>query len=84
MTAAMYRAQLRQHLGFQLSIHKSGIEHEHAGDGVWLQGTADIGQVVAVHPGVVYSQAFHMCALLTLLRATCCAGLCTAGPLHNE
>ena len=64
MTAGSYRAALRKHLGFQLSIHKSGIDHEHAGDGVWLQGAAEMGQVVAVHPGVVYSQAFHMCARL--------------------
>lgn len=68
LTAESFRAALQPHLGFQLSIHKSGIEHEHAGDGVWLEGAADMGQVVAVHPGVVYSQAFHTCASLTLLH----------------
>lgn len=66
-TLSEYREALQHHLGFQLSIQKSGIDHEHAGDGVWLHGAAGMGQVVAVHPGVVYSQAFHTYVLFPAL-----------------
>jgi hypothetical protein len=82
MTAEDYRAALQPQLGFQLSIDKSGIDHEHAGDGVWLRGVAEMGQVVALHPGVVYSQAFHMCVqphsprLSQLLLASVCVAVC--------
>jgi hypothetical protein len=62
LPAAAYRAAMQRHLGFRLAVRRSGIMHEHAGDGVWLEGVADIGTVVAVQPGVVYTQAFHMCA----------------------
>jgi hypothetical protein len=79
LTACDYQAALRPHLGFQLSIDESGIDHEYAGDGVWLEGVAEMGQVVAVHPGVVYSQAFHTC-VLPYLHALCTAKtVCGAG-----
>eukprot|EP00892_Ulva_mutabilis_P011541 jgi/Ulvmu1/875/UM100_0028.1 len=59
LTADELRRAVAASLGFRLEVSKSGIEHEAAGEGVWLRGSAELGEVVAVHPGVVYSQAYH-------------------------
>jgi len=32
----------------------AGISHPDAGDGLWLQGTAPVGAVVGLYPGLVY------------------------------
>lgn len=62
LTAGDVRHALASAAGFSLEVSKSGIEHPDSGDGVWLRGSADLGTVVAIHPGVVYSQAYHTCA----------------------
>lgn len=71
LAAADVRHALSSALGFRLDVSKSGIEHADAGDGVWLRGSAELGTVVAIHPGVVYSQAYHTCALATCPIVTC-------------
>ena len=32
----------------------AGIAHPDAGDGLWLRGTAPVGAVVGLYPGLVY------------------------------
>lgn len=71
LTAEDLRQAASEALGFRLEVSKSGIEHEAAGDGVWLRGSAELGEVVAIHPGVVYSQAYHTCVPLLLVIPSC-------------
>ena len=62
-------------LGFALARRRSGIAG--AGDGVWLQGHAEMGTVVALYPGVVYPQVFHGYA-----AAPSCPGLVLRPAAH--
>ncbi|KAL0052035.1 hypothetical protein WJX82_006842 [Trebouxia sp. C0006] len=41
-------------LGYSLEVRTSGIAHQDAGDGLWLRGTAPVGAVVGLYPGLVY------------------------------
>jgi hypothetical protein len=49
------RQRIKTILGFTLDVQPSGINHKDAGLGVWLQGAAKAGAVVALYPGVVYT-----------------------------
>jgi hypothetical protein len=42
-----------------LEVAPSAVQHERAGLGLWLRGSMGTGDVAALHPGVVYSQAYH-------------------------
>uniref|UniRef100_A0A061RI89 SET domain-containing protein n=2 Tax=Tetraselmis sp. GSL018 TaxID=582737 RepID=A0A061RI89_9CHLO len=46
---------LRERLGFCLRVARSSVPHREAGNGLWLEGRAPLGSVVALYPGVVYS-----------------------------
>ena len=46
---------LKQKLGYTLHVRPSGIAHAEAGQGLWLEGRAPVGAVVALYPGLVYS-----------------------------
>ncbi|CAN6675236.1 unnamed protein product [Malus baccata var. baccata] len=50
---------VKQHdlIGYTLGIKPSQIPHKEAGQGLFLNDECDVGAVVAVYPGVVYSPA---------------------------
>ncbi|KAL4517192.1 hypothetical protein Ndes2437B_g06799 [Nannochloris sp. 'desiccata'] len=44
---------------FTLHVSPSSVPHTAAGQGLFLQGTATVGQIVAMYPGVSYSPLYH-------------------------
>ncbi|XP_060199355.1 uncharacterized protein LOC132627795 [Lycium barbarum] len=62
-TKALQRREVSQRLkdlmGYTLEVKPSKIPHEDAGKGLFLQGEANIGSVIAFYPGVVYSPAYY-------------------------
>ncbi|KAK4743038.1 hypothetical protein SAY87_001039 [Trapa incisa] len=46
-------------LGYTLAVKPSEIPHEEAGQGLFLDGEAEVGSVIAFYPGVVYSPAYY-------------------------
>ncbi|KAG8366708.1 hypothetical protein BUALT_Bualt17G0107500 [Buddleja alternifolia] len=51
--------KLKDHIGYTLEIKPSQIQHKEAGQGLFLDGEADVGAVIAVYPGVTYSPAYY-------------------------
>lgn len=51
--------KLKDHIGYTLDIKPSQISHKEAGQGLFLNGECDVGAVVAVYPGVIYSPAYY-------------------------
>lgn len=51
--------KLKDLIGYTLDIKPSQIEHEDAGQGLYVDGEADVGSVIAIYPGVVYSPAYY-------------------------
>jgi len=45
--------------GFSLYISPSSVQHRDSGDGLWIRGGADVGQIVAVYPGIAYRALHH-------------------------
>ncbi|KAL6529186.1 hypothetical protein OROGR_014809 [Orobanche gracilis] len=62
-TKPLNRFELSQKLqnltGYTLEIKTSQIQHEDAGQGLFLNGEADVGAVIAIYPGVTYSPAYY-------------------------
>lgn len=50
---------LKEHLGYSLEVRASSIPHEDVGLGLFLEGEADVGSVIAIYPGVIYSPAHY-------------------------
>ncbi|CAO2812762.1 unnamed protein product [Amaranthus hypochondriacus] len=50
---------IKDHLGYSLAIRPSQIPHKDAGQGLFLEGKAEVGSVIAIYPGVVYSPAYY-------------------------
>ncbi|KAK9663826.1 hypothetical protein RND81_14G001100 [Saponaria officinalis] len=50
---------LKDHLGYSLSVRPSEVPHKDAGQGLFLEGVADVGSVIAIYPGVTYSPAYY-------------------------
>lgn len=46
-------------MGYSLDLKASQIPHKDAGQGLFLSGEADVGAVVALYPGVLYSPAHY-------------------------
>lgn len=58
------RAELGQRLkdlsiGFKLDLRPSKVPHKEAGTGLFLDGAAEVGSVIAFYPGVIYSPAYY-------------------------
>lgn len=51
--------KLKDLLGYTLEIKPSQIQHKDAGQGLYLDGEADVGAVIAIYPGVTYSPAYY-------------------------
>jgi len=50
---------LRDEIGYTLDLKPSLIPHKEAGEGLFLSGEADVGTVIAIYPGVIYSPAYY-------------------------
>ncbi|KAL2939070.1 SET domain-containing protein 9 [Bienertia sinuspersici] len=50
---------IKEHLGYSLAVRPSEIPHKDAGQGLFLEGEAEVGSVIAIYPGVVYSPAYY-------------------------
>lgn len=53
------RHALHQHSGFSLCVQPSTVQHDSAGNGLFLLGQARPGAVVALFPGLVYPPLYH-------------------------
>ncbi|XP_051146267.1 uncharacterized protein LOC127261882 isoform X2 [Andrographis paniculata] len=51
--------KLKDLIGYTLEIKPSQIQHEDAGKGLYLDGEANVGAVIAIYPGVTYSPAYY-------------------------
>ncbi|KAL3501854.1 hypothetical protein ACH5RR_036303 [Cinchona calisaya] len=51
--------RLKDLMGYTLQVKPSEIPHKDAGKGLFLNGEADVGDVIAFYPGVVYSPAYY-------------------------
>lgn len=51
--------RIKDLIGYTLNIKPSEIPHKEAGQGLFLNGRADVGSVVAIYPGVIYSPAYY-------------------------
>ncbi|XP_062107915.1 uncharacterized protein LOC133818838 isoform X2 [Humulus lupulus] len=62
-TTPLRRAEVSQKLkdimGYTLEIKPSQIPHKEAGQGLYLNGEVEVGAVVAIYPGVIYSPAYY-------------------------
>ncbi|XP_057962974.1 uncharacterized protein LOC131154304 [Malania oleifera] len=50
---------LKNQIGYTLCLKPSQIPHRDAGQGLFLNGEAGVGAVVALYPGVIYSPAYY-------------------------
>ncbi|KAI3941611.1 hypothetical protein MKX01_018201 [Papaver californicum] len=62
-TQPLLRAELskslKNHMGYTLELKPSQISHKEAGRGLFIDGEAEVGSVIAFYPGVVYSPAYY-------------------------
>lgn len=62
-TKPLARLELSQYLkdriGYTLEIKPSQIPHKEAGNGLFINGEANVGAVIAFYPGVIYSPAYY-------------------------
>jgi len=59
LTRAELSNKFRDQLGYTLDIKPSLIPHKVAGQGLFLSGEANVGAVLAIYPGVIYSPAYY-------------------------
>ncbi|KAJ8467882.1 hypothetical protein OPV22_030434 [Ensete ventricosum] len=50
---------LMDRVGYAPDIKPSQIPHEEAGQGLFLNGEADVGAIIAFYPGMIYSPAYY-------------------------
>jgi hypothetical protein len=48
---------LKESIGYTVELKPSRIPHKDAGQGLFIDGEADVGTVIAFYPGVIYSPA---------------------------
>ncbi|CAM0945122.1 unnamed protein product [Alopecurus aequalis] len=59
LTRAELSSKFRDQLGYTLDIKPSLIPHKDVGQGLFLSGEANVGAVLAIYPGVIYSPAYY-------------------------
>ncbi|XP_076881873.1 uncharacterized protein LOC143530138 [Bidens hawaiensis] len=59
LTFAESSQRLKDLMGYTLELKQSQIPHEQAGRGLFVDGEADVGLVIALYPGVIYSPAYY-------------------------
>ncbi|XP_028124384.1 uncharacterized protein LOC114321420 [Camellia sinensis] len=50
---------LKNLIGYALELKPSQIPHKDAGQGLFIDGQADVGTVIAFYPGIIYSPAYY-------------------------
>ncbi|CAK7337994.1 unnamed protein product [Dovyalis caffra] len=55
---AQVSQSLKDHIGYTLDVKPSLIPHKEAGQGLFVNGEADVGTVIAIYPGVIHSPAY--------------------------
>ncbi|THG01816.1 hypothetical protein TEA_006162 [Camellia sinensis var. sinensis] len=62
-TKPLEHAELSQSLknliGYTLELKPSQIPHKDAGQGLFIDGQANVGTVIAFYPGIIYSPAYY-------------------------
>ncbi|KAJ4710444.1 SET domain-containing protein 9 [Melia azedarach] len=62
-TRPLKRAELslkfKDAVGYMVDVKPSQIPHKEAGQGLFLCGEANVGAVIAIYPGVMYSPAYY-------------------------
>ncbi|CAM8976887.1 hypothetical protein QQ045_029990 [Rhodiola kirilowii] len=62
-TKAINQAELsrsfKDHLGYTLDLRASQVPHKDAGQGLFVSGQANVGSIIAIYPGVIYSPAYY-------------------------
>ena len=71
LSMAELSERLRAAVGHSLHVAPSAVRHLGAGDGLWLDGAAQAGAVVALYPGVVYTALHHRCDRIVINAARC-------------
>ncbi|XWS63302.1 hypothetical protein CRYUN_Cryun06bG0083700 [Craigia yunnanensis] len=51
--------RLKDSIGYTLDVKPSQIPHNEAGQGLFVNGEANVGAVIAMYPGVIYSPAYY-------------------------
>ncbi|KAD4983092.1 hypothetical protein E3N88_19763 [Mikania micrantha] len=59
LTFAESCQRIKDLMGYTLELKPSQIPHEQAGQGLFVDGEADVGSVIALYPGVIYSPAYY-------------------------
>ncbi|XP_015575424.1 uncharacterized protein LOC8277789 isoform X2 [Ricinus communis] len=52
-------SRLKGLIGYTLNLKPSQIPHKEAGQGLFIDGEADVGSVIAFYPGVIYAPAYY-------------------------
>ncbi|KAF5940555.1 hypothetical protein HYC85_021722, partial [Camellia sinensis] len=50
---------LKNLIGYTLELKPSQISYKDAGQGLFIDGQADVGAVIAFYPGIIYSPAYY-------------------------
>ncbi|XP_050232417.1 uncharacterized protein LOC126681080 [Mercurialis annua] len=59
LKGAEVSSRLKDLIGYTLTVKPSQIPHKDAGQGLFLDGEADVGTVIALYPGVIYTPACY-------------------------
>ncbi|TYI94674.1 hypothetical protein E1A91_D02G221600v1 [Gossypium mustelinum] len=63
MTRPIKRAELsprlKDSIGYSLDVKPSQIPHNEASQGLYLNGEANVGAVIAIYPGVIYTPSYY-------------------------
>ncbi|KDP37559.1 hypothetical protein JCGZ_05998 [Jatropha curcas] len=59
LKSAEVSRRLKDLIGYTLDLKPSKIPHKEAGQGLFVEGEADVGTVIALYPGVIYSPAYY-------------------------
>ncbi|OMO60145.1 hypothetical protein CCACVL1_24369 [Corchorus capsularis] len=51
--------RLKDSIGYTLDVKDSQIPHDEAGKGLFLNGEANVGAVIAMYPGIIYTPAYY-------------------------
>ncbi|KAA3482651.1 SET domain-containing protein 9 [Gossypium australe] len=51
--------RLKDSIGYSLDVKPSQIPHNEASQGLYLNGEANVGAVIAIYPGVIYSPSYY-------------------------
>ncbi|KAL5983064.1 hypothetical protein ACLOJK_017144 [Asimina triloba] len=59
LTLVEVSQSLKDRIDYTLEVKPSQILHKEAGQGLFINGAAEVGAVIAFYPGVIYSPAYY-------------------------